>query len=167
MEFDWGAHTALISVSRGYSVEEGTFPRVTHPSAAHPEGCARLACVKPAASVRSEPGSNSQVETTPRSDAFASDRQPSLTDKPLHIVPTPVTGPEPKRHPFAAPRVLSNRETHQTVKLTPPSSSRNPRWPICKQSVHRIDRPNRPHIPSSNCQVQRAIFDDVLFASLL
>ena len=39
----------------------GTFPRVTHPSAAHPKGCARLACVKPAASVRSEPGSNSQV----------------------------------------------------------------------------------------------------------
>src|SRR5690606_9719800 len=45
-----------------YSVEMGRFPRVTHPSAAHPEGCARLACVKPAASVRSEPGSNSQVE---------------------------------------------------------------------------------------------------------
>ena len=40
----------------------GRFPRVTHPSAAHPEGCARLACVKPAASVRSEPGSNSHVE---------------------------------------------------------------------------------------------------------
>ncbi|MEE7475846.1 hypothetical protein MHIMP23_05495 [Methylobacterium hispanicum] len=30
--------------------------------ATHPEGCVRLACVKPAASVRSEPGSNSQVE---------------------------------------------------------------------------------------------------------
>src|SRR5688500_15875628 len=40
----------------------GTFPRVTLPSATHPEGCVRLACVKPAASVRSEPGSNSQVE---------------------------------------------------------------------------------------------------------
>ena len=62
MEFDWGAYPALISVSRGYSGEEGTFPRVTHPSAADPEGPARLACVKPAASVRSEPGSNSQVE---------------------------------------------------------------------------------------------------------
>ncbi len=39
----------------------GTFPRVTHPSAAAPEGAARLACVRPAASVRSEPGSNSQL----------------------------------------------------------------------------------------------------------
>ena len=37
--------------------------RVTNPSAAHPERRARLACVRPAASVRSEPGSNSQVET--------------------------------------------------------------------------------------------------------
>jgi hypothetical protein len=62
MEFDWGAYTVLIQVSLGYSVEKGTFPRVTHPSAADPERSARLACVRPAASVRSEPGSNSQVE---------------------------------------------------------------------------------------------------------
>ena len=41
---------------------KGIFPRVTNPSAAPPEGSARLACVRPAASVRSEPGSNSQVE---------------------------------------------------------------------------------------------------------
>ena len=40
----------------------GTFPRVTHPSATQSEDCVRLACVRPAASVRSEPGSNSQVE---------------------------------------------------------------------------------------------------------
>ena len=56
-------YTVLLTVSSGYSVEKGTFPRVTHPSAAHPEGCARLACIRPAASVRSEPGSNSQVES--------------------------------------------------------------------------------------------------------
>jgi hypothetical protein len=41
----------------------GTFPRVTHPSATKSEDFVRLACVKPAASVRSEPGSNSQVES--------------------------------------------------------------------------------------------------------
>jgi hypothetical protein len=39
------------------------FPRVTHPSAARYCYLARLACVRPAASVRSEPGSNSQVES--------------------------------------------------------------------------------------------------------
>ena len=55
------AHTVLPPVSRCYSVPLGTFPRVTNPSAANPEGFARLACVRPAASVRSEPGSNSQV----------------------------------------------------------------------------------------------------------
>ena len=42
------------------------FPRVTHPSAAlhisEDMLLARLACVRPAASVRSEPGSNSQVD---------------------------------------------------------------------------------------------------------
>ena len=26
----------LLTVSSGYSIEKGTFPRVTHPSAAHP-----------------------------------------------------------------------------------------------------------------------------------
>ena len=41
------------------------FPRVTHPSATHSEECVRLACVRPAASVRSEPGSNSQIESVP------------------------------------------------------------------------------------------------------
>ena len=38
------------------------FPRVTHPSATPYCYGVRLACVRPAASVRSEPGSNSQVE---------------------------------------------------------------------------------------------------------
>ena len=58
------AYTVLNPVSRDYSVVKGTFPRVTHPSAAKTEVFARLACVKPAASVRSEPESNSQVELT-------------------------------------------------------------------------------------------------------
>src|SRR6478609_511238 len=40
------------------------FPRVTHPSATPYCYGVRLACVRPAASVRSEPGSNSQVESS-------------------------------------------------------------------------------------------------------
>jgi hypothetical protein len=55
-------YPVLAQVSLGYSEPMGTFPRVTHPSATDPEGPVRLACVRPAASVRSEPGSNSQVE---------------------------------------------------------------------------------------------------------
>jgi hypothetical protein len=57
----------LASVSRRYSVPKGRFPRVTHPCATKPEGFVRLACVRPAASVRSEPGSNSQVRLALRS----------------------------------------------------------------------------------------------------
>jgi hypothetical protein len=54
-------HTVLAQVSLSYSVPKGRFPRVTHPCATRPEGLVRLACVRHAASVRSEPGSNSQV----------------------------------------------------------------------------------------------------------
>ena len=54
-------HTVLAQVSLSYSVPKGRFPRVTHPCATNPEGFVRLACVRHAASVRSEPGSNSQV----------------------------------------------------------------------------------------------------------
>ena len=42
MEFDWGAYKVLLSVSRGYSLEKGTFPRVTNPSAAHHKGALDL-----------------------------------------------------------------------------------------------------------------------------
>ena len=41
----------------------GRFPRVTHPSATPYCYGVRLACIRPAASVRSEPGSNSQIES--------------------------------------------------------------------------------------------------------
>ena len=53
------AYAVLIRISPGYPPQKGRFLRITHPSAArqHPEGpaTARLACVKPAASVQSEP----------------------------------------------------------------------------------------------------------------
>ena len=57
-------HPVLASVSTGYSKPKGTFPSVTHPCATllTPKSfLVRLACVKHAASVRSEPGSNSNV----------------------------------------------------------------------------------------------------------
>lgn len=56
-------HPVLAVISNCYSEPKGRFPRVTHPCATKPEGFVRLACVRHAASVRSEPGSNSQVET--------------------------------------------------------------------------------------------------------
>ncbi len=108
MEFDRGAYTVLIQVSLGYSVARGTFPRVTNPSAAHPEGCARLACVKPAASVRSEPGSNSQVETVPRPR-----RTRTVLDRRTfaHPAKPPVKRPAGKRHRSLRLAVLADAET--------------------------------------------------------
>ena len=63
---DRSHHPVLAVISNCYSEAKGRFPRVTHPCATNPEGFVRLACVRHAASVRSEPGSNSQVcVTTP------------------------------------------------------------------------------------------------------
>ena len=59
---DFRHHPVLASVSRSYSEPKGRFPRVTHPCATIPERIVRLACIRHAASVRSEPGSNSQVD---------------------------------------------------------------------------------------------------------
>ena len=57
-------YPVLAPLSGSYSEPKGRFPRVTHPCATRPEGLVRLACVRHAASVRSEPGSNSQVCVT-------------------------------------------------------------------------------------------------------
>ena len=102
-----------------------------------PKDRARLACVKPAASVRSEPGSNSQVETC---------RSRFLTD-------------ETSAHRPALP---SRTQTSSFVVLRHPRGSQKPtngeadtpiigfplRSRYAKQSSHR-NEPNRPHIPSS------------------
>src|SRR5690606_5998832 len=120
--------------SLGYSVPLGRFPRVTHPSAAHPEGRARLACVRPAASVRSEPGSNSQVE---------SPEGLSLTREPC----TSVIRPKGRKTICLSShsRGPSNSEADTLIIA-------EARGPTCKTS--RSYRPNRPHIPSEiqNCQ---------------
>ena len=55
------AYAVLAEVSLRYPPLIGRFPRVTHPCATKAEAFVRLACVRHAASVRSEPGSNSQV----------------------------------------------------------------------------------------------------------
>src|SRR5690625_1863178 len=62
------AYAVLARISPGYPPPLGRFPCLTHPFAArrHAEGSAavRLACVKHAASVQSEPGSNSSVQSS-------------------------------------------------------------------------------------------------------
>ena len=69
------AYAVLASVSKGYSPLLGRFPRVTHPFATkvplRREASVRLACVRLAASVRSEPGSNSQVDPPGKTRVFS------------------------------------------------------------------------------------------------
>ena len=62
----------LAFVSKRYPEPKGRFPRVTHPCATKAEAFVRLACVRHAASVRSEPGSNSQVRYDTRAVTQAS-----------------------------------------------------------------------------------------------
>src|SRR3546814_441986 len=62
------SYAVLVPVSRGYPPRQGRFRCIPHPSATRHPGsklpCAavRLACVRPTASVHSEPGSNSSLK---------------------------------------------------------------------------------------------------------
>ena len=62
-----GCHAVLANLSAGCPPPRGTFRCLTHPSATRRQAGARaavrLACVKHAASVQSEPGSNSSVRS--------------------------------------------------------------------------------------------------------
>ena len=62
-----GCHAVLANLSAGCPPPRGTFRCLTHPSAtrrqAEARAAVRLACVKHAASVQSEPGSNSSVQS--------------------------------------------------------------------------------------------------------
>ena len=49
------AYPVLAQVSPSYSKPKGRFPHYTHPSATQYCYCVRLACIRRAASVRSEP----------------------------------------------------------------------------------------------------------------
>src|ERR1700674_1098583 len=60
----------MLEFPRGIPHFRAGYPRVTHPSATQPRSCplglVRLACVKHAASVHSEPGSNSPLKVFSR-----------------------------------------------------------------------------------------------------
>jgi hypothetical protein len=65
--FTLRSHAVLIRLSPGYPPLLGTFRYITHPFATRHQDCSRaavrLACVRHAASVQSEPGSNSSVQS--------------------------------------------------------------------------------------------------------
>ena len=135
-------HPVLAAVSRGCPGARGRFPRVTHPSATrcraealHP---VRLACVRRAASVRSEPGSNSQLEppshegtgdlgprhhcTRPAPGARSPPRHGPLKGDQVRTQPRPRAEPRPW-NPAQARRGLRPRHLYQRC-LSP-----RPIWP--------------------------------------
>ena len=75
------AHAVLAWLSPGYPPQQDTFRCVTHPFATRRQGCprvtVRLACVRHAASVQSEPGSNSSVQSK---NSQSSSKVPSPKD---------------------------------------------------------------------------------------
>ncbi len=140
-------HTVLAVVSNCCSVPKGTFPRVTHPSAANlktevPQ-FARLACVRPAASVRSEPGSNSQVEST----------EPPVARKPKALSLTRLN----RSHIVIMPQTTTPKDHGKRhVKLTTTIiGAEAPRWPISEQSVRRNET-KPPAYPFVHITCQRA-----------
>ena len=80
-----GCHAVSANLSAGCPPPRGTFRCLTHPSAtrrqAEARAAVRLACVKHAASVQSEPGSNSSVQSLLKT-SFTS--LSNLTDKDIH-----------------------------------------------------------------------------------
>ena len=64
--FTLRSYAVLANLSTSYPPQQGTFRCITHPFATRHQDCSRaavrLACVRHAASVQSEPGSNSSVQ---------------------------------------------------------------------------------------------------------
>ena len=147
------AYAVLAEVSLGYPPQQGRFPRATHPCATPLEPkpqSVRLACVRHAASVRSEPGSNSQVH--PRPSRLTSTR----SDKP-QTAPVRADGPNqgpPKRSqnarsfgdPRRRPRIPSLGSQSQSTTPKAPARTRKPK-PSAKGALLITPPPNpRQHL---------------------
>ena len=124
-------HAVLAPVSQGYPPPNDKSLRVTHPSATDTEMPVRLACVKHAASVRSEPGSNSQVHPAPSTKPKPRKAQPNqqhrrinpdlnLTHKPNHNTGIHKTTP-PAQRPAAHQQNIHHAAPKHHAKRTPPT----------------------------------------------
>ena len=140
------AYPVLAQVSLSYPRPKGTFPRVTHPSAADPEGPARLACVKPAASVRSEPGSNSHVgERSHPSHSF--DGVTSQTSVSTSLYES--------LYQSASGNIPHSANPKPALKASPKSAAQKHRRPrfssrfTCQRAIGRNPRETSPHKPSN------------------
>jgi hypothetical protein len=131
-------HAVLAPVSRRYPPPVDRSLRVTHPSATAGCPAVRLACVKHAASVRSEPGSNSQVHHNPQAL-----HPPVTTNSP--------TQPPTQGHPQVEIRSVCQRivKIRQPTPFQPKSGNIQPN-PTKTSPKVRTPRPQgrRLRIPS-------------------
>ena len=153
-----GHHAVLAAVSRRYPPPMDRYLRVTHPSATD-RGCplpVRLACVKHAASVRSEPGSNSQVHLKPTqvsphqpktnkarnpfsSKRLSTHKKDTSTNTPIKPVPDQYPGPNPSPY-------------HSIPHRTEPQGAANVSLPIPDITVNEQPR-RRGRLRSGVCRV--------------
>ena len=107
-----GCHAVLAVVSHCYPPPGDRSLRVTHPSATAGCPAVRLACVRHAASVRSEPGSNSQVHHAPPS------REGATTNGPRPSI-NRFRPPERNRGPHSTKHVIDASKNIGHVAATP------------------------------------------------
>ena len=139
----------LAFVSKRYSEPKGRFPRVTHPCATKAEAFVRLACVRHAASVRSEPGSNSQVQiglqrTGNRLRRIVRKRPNPSVRKPVTVNLLQLW--MPNRRPLMCRSQNQIKTQRQTVQSAPP-----PAHPFSQHGMHLSKIPPRSkQTPRSN-----------------
>ncbi len=141
------------------------FPRVTHPSATPPCEGVRLACVKPAASVRSEPGSNSQVvETTKISNPTKSQFYRSARSQTSRRVPnTPSVRILPRTNTMNFENVTVGAvllPMPESISVRPRSEPQGPRRPRfsffrCNCQTAGKPKPTRNVQPAPQHQTKR------------
>ena len=145
------------------------FPRVTHPSATPVIATSvRLACVKPAASVRSEPGSNSQVQLRSQSRLVTSTETsralPLFLTSSKHIRLNAHTQPKPASRRSKAPitpNAMNFLKRDRQLSLLSRASPAKPSKPAHANAQTQRQKPQtqgqrRPRLSSFRCNCQTA-----------
>ena len=142
--FTHRSYAVLARVSPGCPPLHGRFPRVTHPSATllRPKPFrVRLACVRHAASVQSEPGSNSSVLSLrlPKQPILARRNHPLLKMLVVCLWNSPATTEHPHK--------LSKHVVKELLAVNAEVASALPRRTIL-QHPHSLSTPHRrPALP--------------------
>ena len=161
-----GDHTVLADVSIGCPVPLGRFPRVTHPCAtlttAEAMDPVRLACVRRAASVRPEPGSNSQIH--PASQApLRSPKEPHRKTGQLKSVQASSYWPQANPH-YSGTSLGQNPNQYQNE--SPPASSEDAQdnhtppahplpFPTCQKNIVARILGKRKRFPTGSRRDER------------